>query len=81
MLSKIPSVLNISERDLEQSYRHKVALVKGGNILTSATSSLAGGRYLQANFGRSCHAEVNAFKNISSDILRNPRKVAKDCLI
>ena len=81
MVVRIPSALNMDVKDLSNPYRHKVALVKGGNIMSVATSTLGGGRYLNCNFGRSCHAEINAFKHLSYNNLKNPRKVAKDCLV
>ena len=78
---KLPSILSISDDELKSSYRHRVALVKGGHVLGYGESSLGGCRYLTGHLGRSCHAEVNACKSLSADFRANPRKVAKSsCL-
>ncbi len=76
-VSKIPSILNISEEELKKPFRHRVALVKGGKVLAHAESSLGGCRYLGGNFGRSCHAEVNACKHLPRTYRVCSRKVAK----
>ena len=77
----LPSILNISTDDLNNKFRHRVALVKGGKIVGFGESSLAGCRYLQSNFGKSCHAEINAFKKLSYKLQYDPRKVAKNNFI
>ena len=74
---KLPSILGISDDELKQQFRHRVALVKGGKVLSHAESSLGGCRYLGGNFGRSCHAEVNACKSLPRTYRFCPRKVAK----
>lgn len=75
---KLPSVLAVSNTDLNTPFRHRACLVKGGRVIGFGESSLGGGRYLNSNFGRSCHAEVNACKMLSRKHLVDSRKVAKD---
>ena len=45
-------------------YGHKVCIIKGGKVLATGESSLSGSRYLTPHFGRSCHAEINACKQL-----------------
>ena len=46
---------------------HMSALMKGGNVVAYAESSLAGkSRYCQ-DAGRSCHSEVAVIKNLNTD--------------
>ena len=73
---KLDNILQIETSLLDNRYRHRAVLVKGGRVISSASSSLAGCRYLGANFGRSCHAEVNVCKSLPHSVLNNPRKVA-----
>lgn len=76
-LYKLPTILTCDGEILKQEFRHQVALVKGGKVLAHAASSLAGCRYLQNNLGRSCHAEINACKQLPHQYRVCSRKVAK----
>ena len=78
---KIESLLKINTDLLDKTYRHRAILVKGGRIISSASSSLGGCRYLGGHFGRSCHAEINVCKTLPNTVINNPRKVAKVCYI
>ena len=77
MKNKLPSVLSISDEELKDQFRHRVALVKGGRVIGFGESSLGGCRYLTGHLGRSCHAEVNACKHLSADFRANQRKGQK----
>jgi hypothetical protein len=75
---KLPSNIFMSDKELTDKFRHRVVLMKGGHVIAKGMSSLGGCRYLNATFGRSCHAEVNACKMLSNETLSNKRKVEKN---
>lgn len=63
LLSKLPSQL--SYVNSTNQFRHKAGIMKGGKLIAVGESSLSGNRYISGHFGRSCHAEMNACKQLS----------------
>lgn len=65
-MTKIPAILSPNLEFLQQRFRHKSAITKGNKILGYGECNLSGGRYISKDFGKSCHAEINAIKSIKN---------------
>ena len=65
---KIPAILNPTNEFLTQRFRHKSAITKGSKVLSYGECNLAGNRFLTDEFGKSCHAEINALKGLNKQI-------------
>lgn len=63
-MPKIPSILLPSSQFLQQRFRHKSAITKGNKILAYGECNLSGTRHITKDFGKSCHAEINALKSL-----------------
>jgi hypothetical protein len=63
-MTTIPSILLPSNEFLKQRFRHKSAITKGNKILSYGECNLAGTRCISKEFGKSCHAEINALKGL-----------------
>jgi hypothetical protein len=59
----LPSQMSYSPST--NQFRHKAAIMKGGKLIAMGESSLSGTRHISSHFGRSCHAEMNACKQLS----------------
>ena len=50
----------------ENRFGHKAGIIKGGKIIAVGESSLSGARHItNGHFGKSCHAEMNACKQLT----------------
>lgn len=67
-MTKIPSILLPNSEFLQQRFRHKSAITKGKKILGYGECNLAGTRHISKDFGKSCHAEINAIKSLNKNI-------------
>ena len=67
-MNKLPSILNPSDEFLKQRFRHKSVITKGNRILSYGECNLAGNRFISDEFGKSCHAEINALKGLNKHI-------------
>ena len=45
-------------------FGHRAGIMKGGKLIAYGESSLSGSRHITGHFGKSCHAEINACKQL-----------------
>ena len=64
MIQKLPSKLCFVSNE-NNRFGHRAAIMKGGKLIAYGESSLSGSRYItNGHFGKSCHAEMNACKQL-----------------
>lgn len=61
---KLPNHLNPTPEFLNKQFRHKAVITKGHKVIASGECNLAGTRQITNHFGKSCHAEINALKQL-----------------
>lgn len=67
-MSKLPSSLLPTEEFLQQRFRHKSVITKGKKVIAYGECNLAGTRHITGVLGKSCHAEINALKQLNRTI-------------
>ena len=65
MITKIDKLpVQLGYNDSKSQFRHRAGILKGGKRIATGQSSLCVTRYISGHLGRSCHAEINACKQL-----------------